>query len=118
MLRTTLLAAAAMVAFGATTAYAGSDGGHGHKGYDRGGHRGHGGYEHNYAPAPYAGRYRHDRGRYKGKRGYPYGHGRSWFDYRGRPYCHYAPRKVPIKVWDRRGNSYRKWVWKDVRVCV
>jgi hypothetical protein len=113
MLRTTLLAAATLVAFGTTAAYAGSDGGHGHKGHGRGNH---GGYEHNYVPGPQAGRYHRHRGHYGGKRGYR--HGRSWFDYRGRPHCHVAPRKVPIKVWDRRGNSYRKWVWKDVRVCV
>ena len=45
MLKNTLLAAAALVAFGATAAYAGHDGG---------GHRGgkHGGYEYNYKPAP------------------------------------------------------------------
>lgn len=109
MLKTTLLAAAALVALGATAAHAGG-GGHGHKNY------GHGGYQHHYAPRPFAGRYRHHRGRERTWRGYPYG--RNWFDYRGRPYCHYAPRKVPIKVWDRRGNPYRKWVWKDVRVCV
>ncbi|BAQ16497.1 hypothetical protein [Methyloceanibacter caenitepidi] len=113
MLRTTLLAAATLVAFGATAAYAGSDGGYGHKGHDRDGH---GGYEQNHVPGPYAGRYRHYREHYGAKRDYRYG--RSWFDYRGRPYCRLAPRKVPIKVWDRRGNSYRKWVWKDVRVCV
>jgi hypothetical protein len=82
MLRKTLLAAAAVLAFGATGAYAGADGGYRHEG--------------------------HNRGHHGGKRGYR--HGRSWFDYRGRPYCHFAPRKVPIKVWDRRGNSYRKWV--------
>ena len=113
MLRTTLLAAATLVAFGATAAYAGSDGEHGHKGHDR---HGHGGYEHNYVPGPQAGRYRHHRGHHGAKRDHRYG--RGWFDYRGRSYCHLAPRKVPIKVWDRRGNSYRKWVWKDVRVCV
>lgn len=103
MLKTTLLTAAALVAFGATAAHAGSGGGHG-------------GYEHGYAPAPVAGHYGHHRGGYGPRRGYPYSWG--WFDYRGRPYCRLAPRKVPIKVWDRRGNSYRKWVWKDVRVCV
>lgn len=113
MLRATLLAAAALVAFGATTAYAGSDGGRGHDGHGRGKP---GGYEHNYVPGPQARHDRHYRGHHGAKRDHRYG--RSWFDYRGRSYCHVAPRKVPIKVWDRRGNSYRKWVWKDVRVCV
>ena len=114
MLKTTLLAAATLLALGATAAHAGG-GGHGHKNYGHGDYR-HGGYQHHYAPRPYAGRHRHHQGRERAWRGYPYG--RSWFDYRGRPYCHYAPRKVPIKVWDRRGNPYRKWVWRDVRVCV
>ena len=45
MLKTTLLAAAALVAFGATAAYAGHDGGR-----YRGGK--HGGYEYNYKPRP------------------------------------------------------------------
>ena len=113
MLRTTLLAAAAVLAFGATGAYAGADGGYRHEGHNRGDHAG---YEHAYVPGPQAGHYRHYRGHHGGKHGYR--HGRSWFDYRRRPYCHFAPRKVPIKVWDRRGNSYHEWVWKDVRVCV
>lgn len=113
MLKSTLLVAAMIVAVGSTTAHAGSAGGYGGKGHDRGRY---GGYEHNYRPSPYAGRYRRNRGHYGGRQKYQYGPG--WIDYRGRPYCHFAPRKVPIRVWDRRGNPYRKWVWKDVRVCV
>ncbi|ODS00731.1 hypothetical protein AUC68_14230 [Methyloceanibacter methanicus] len=113
MLKTTLLAAAALVAFGATAAYAGHD-----RGHDGDGHRAgkHGGYEHSYTPGPRAGRRHHHSDRYGAQRWHRYGP--SWFDDRGRRHCHYAPRKVSIKVWDRRGNPYRKWVWKDVRVCV
>ncbi|MDJ0512062.1 MAG: hypothetical protein QNJ62_01310 [Methyloceanibacter sp.] len=116
MLRTILLAAATVLAFGTPVAYAGSDGGYGHKGHGHGTYRGHRGYKHNYAPRPYAGRYRYKPGRRGARRFHSYDG--SWFDYRGSPYCRFEPRKVPIKVWDRRGNSYRKWVWKDVRVCV
>ena len=108
MLKTTLLAAAALVAFGATAAYAGHDGAG-----DRVGK--HGGYEYNYKPRPHAGHHRHHRGRYGARHWHLYGPNR--FDYRGRAYCHYAPRKASIKAWDRRGNPYRKWVWKDVKVC-
>ncbi|MEM8643612.1 MAG: hypothetical protein AAGF09_01825 [Pseudomonadota bacterium] len=115
MLRTILLAAATVLAFGAPAAYAGSDGGYGHKGHGHGAYRGHGGYKHNYGPRPYAKGYWHKPGRHGARRYHSYGG--SWFDYRGRPYCRLEPRKVPIKVWDRRGNPYRKWVWKDVRVC-
>ena len=57
MLKTTLLAAAALVAFGATAAYAGHD-----DGRYRGGK--HGGYEYNYKPRPHAGHRRHHPGRY------------------------------------------------------
>lgn len=64
MLKSTLLVAAMMVAVGSTTAHAGSAGGYGGKGHDRGRY---GGYEHNYRPSPYAGRYRRNRGHYGGR---------------------------------------------------
>lgn len=126
MLRTILLAAAVGLTFGAGPAHAGGDRDRGHKGYD-GGHRAYEhsraykhnrGYKHNwryghhYDPRPY----RHHQKRNKAKRWHQ--HGPSWFDYRGRGSCHFAPRRVPVKVWDRHGNPYRKWVWRDVRVCV
>ena len=113
MLKTTLLAAAAVVAFGSTTAYAA-----GAAGTDGPGHRvGHGGaYEVGYRGGPYTPPYGAPRHGHSWKNKY-HRYGPAWFDYRGRPYCHYEPRKVRIKVWDRRGNPYRKWVWKDVKVC-
>ena len=49
MLKSTLLVAPMIVAFGSTTAHAGSAGGYGGKGHDRGRY---GGYEHNYRPSP------------------------------------------------------------------
>lgn len=123
MLKSTLLVAAMIVAVGSTDVYAGSAGGYARKGHD---HARHIGYKYNYGYGPYAGRYRHYRGshyrgsHYRGSHGawqkHRYGSGR--FDYRGRPYCQLRPRKVPIRVWDRRGNPYKKWVWKDVKVCV
>lgn len=106
MLKTTILAAAAVMAFGLTPAQAGHDGGH-----DRG--RDRGGYEHSYGAGPQKAHY---RGHHHSRRDWDR-RGRSWFDYRGYRSCRTVPRKVSIKVWDRRGNPYHKWVWKDVRVC-
>ena len=113
MLKSTLVVAAMIVAVGSTAAHAGSAGNDGRKGHEHGRY---GGYEHNHRPGPYAGHYRHHRGHHGARQRYRYGPG--WFDYRSRPYCHFAPRQVPIRVWNRRGNPYLKWVWKDVRVCV
>lgn len=108
MLKTTILAAAVVMAFGVTSAYASHDGDHGH-----------GGTEYKYGGAAHEAHYRGYR--HDGHDRYGWRHwdryGPSWFDYRGRPHCRTVPRKVSIKVWDRRGNPYHKWVWKDVRVC-
>ena len=105
MLKTTLLAAAALsfVALGATTADA--KGGHGHGGYSK--HGGHGDHH----------------GRHGGGHGYHKFHkynkfNNFWLSYsRYRARCHYEPERVRIKVWDRRGNAYFKWVKRDVKVC-
>ena len=97
MLKQILIAAVAvsLMAFGVTDAFAGrGDGRHG-GGHYRGGHHSephHGG---------------HQRGH--GWHRYP---SYSWY-----PRCHYEPRKVRIKVWDRRRRLSHKWVWRDVRVC-
>lgn len=130
MLKTTLLAAATFAALGVGSAHAGAaqipygvsqETAHGHA---HGG--GSGGV---YKSAYYGGRYAkpygaprhgaHRRGR--GWHGKHYRHGYrkppARFGYRGGPYCHFEPQKVRIKVWDRRGNPYRKWIWKDVKVC-
>ena len=106
MLKTTLIAAAAvsLMAFGATDAFAGKGGG-GHHG---GGHHGkHGGGYHGHHGGKHHGHYR----RYGWSR-YP-----SWWFAFSYPRCHYEPRKVRIKVWDRRGYPYYKRVWRDVKVC-
>ena len=110
MLKTTLLAAAALLAVGATAAYAGYD-----AGKDRG-YRDHGSYNDNYEHGHRGKGYRGDDWDHNWRSRH-HGYGPSWFNYRGRPYCRYEPRRVPIKVWDRRGHSYRKWVWKEVKVC-
>jgi len=90
MLKTTILAAAALsfVALGAPTAYAGHGGGGG--GHHGGGHHGH----HN---------------------GWNNGH--IWLGYSWYPSCHYETKKIRVKLWDRHGNPYFKWVWRDVKVC-
>ncbi|GFO82969.1 hypothetical protein [Methyloceanibacter sp.] len=111
MLKTTILAAAAVMAFGVTSAYASHDGGH-----DRGTR---GGHHQKYSGASHEAHYRgHRHGRHNR---HDWRHwdryGSSWFDHRGRRHCRTVPRKVSIKAWDRRGNPYHKWVWKDVRVC-
>ena len=114
MLKQTLLATAlsAFAALGATAAEAKGD--HGHYGA-HGGDR----YERNDHGK------RHGRG-YTAHGGYDYGPGsywkphRSppwWLNYAWQPRCQYVPRKARIKVWDRRGRPYHKWVWRDVRVC-
>lgn len=107
MLKTTMLAAAAVTALGVTSAYAGHHAGH-DGGYDRGR------LEQKYSGASHEAHYRGHRHGWRHWDRY----GPSWFDYRGRGRCYTEPRRVSIKVWDRRGNPYHKWVWQDVRVCV
>ena len=107
MLKTTLIAAAAvsLMALGATDAFAGKGGGHGGGGYGQhgGGHHGggHGGY--------HGGKHHH--------RGYGWYRYPSWWFAYTYPRCHYQPRKVRIRAYDRRGRAYYRWVWRDVRVC-
>jgi hypothetical protein len=105
MLRQTLIAAAtvSLMAFGATDAFAGKGSGR-HGGGDHYGGRHYGG-----------GNYRGSRyGAHHGHRWYRYPH---WWLTHSYPRCHYEPRKVRIKVWDRHGRPYHKWVWRDGKVC-
>ena len=37
----------------------------------------------------------------------------SWYS----PACHYETKPDRVKVWDRHGNPYFKWVKRDVKVC-
>ncbi len=89
MLKTTLIAAAALsfLALGATQASAGSYGGHGwSQGWNNGG-----GYNH-----------RRSHGNY------------SWH----RPRCHYVNRPIKIKLWNHHSyHHYFKTVWRPVKVC-
>jgi hypothetical protein len=103
MLKQTFIAAAAasLMAFGATDAFAGKGGGHG-GGYGGGG--------------KYGGEY-HGGRHYRGHYGYGWHRYPSWGFTNRYPRCRYEPRKVRIKVWDRRGRLYHKWVWRDVKVC-
>lgn len=101
MLKKPLIAAAtiSLVAFGATAAYAGKGGGGG------GGHGGGGGGGGHYGGGGHHGHHKFNR--------YP----PLWLNYSWYPRCHYETQKVRIKVRDRRGRPYRKWVWRDVKVC-
>lgn len=115
MLKTTLIAAAAvaLMAFGATDAFAGrGGGGHGGGGHDGGGNGGggHGGGQHGGG---------HHGGGHHGGHGwnhkfhrYPFLLNYSWY-----PRCHYETRKVFVKVKGRHGRIFYKPVYRDVRVC-
>ncbi len=115
MLKNTLIAAAAVsvMAFGATGAYAGpGDGGGGGGGqHGGGGGGGHGGGGH--GGGGHGGGGHHGGGSHHKFNRYP----PLWLNYSWYPRCHYETRKVRIKVQDHRGRSYRKWVWRDVKVC-
>jgi hypothetical protein len=104
MLKQTFIAAAAasLMVFGATDAFAGKGGGGHGGGYGGGG---------KYGGEYYGGRH------YGGHYGYGWYRYPSWGFTNPYPRCRYQPRKVRIKVWDRRGRLYYKWVWRDVKVC-
>ena len=108
MLKPTLVAAAAvsLLAVGATDAFAGKGGSR--HGWEHHG-SGHGG---KYGGRRHGGHYKHGGHYEHGWYRYP----NWWFNY-SYPRCHYEPRKARIKVWDRHGRPYHKWVWKDVKVC-
>lgn len=129
MIKTTLLAAAALsfVALGAPTADAkgghgnGGGGGHGAHNGGQGKHGGsgkHGGKGHHGGYGKHGG-----HGKHGGGHGYRKSHkynksnyfwlNYSWFPSR----CHYEPERYRLKVWDRRGNAYFKWATRDVKVC-
>lgn len=103
MLNKTLMAVAALsfVAFGATAADAKGSHGHG-GGYGTHGGKHHGGRHHGHRPY-----WKHQYYRYPP----------LWLNYAWSPRCRYVPRKARIKVWDRHGRPYHKWVWRDVKVC-
>jgi hypothetical protein len=107
MLKTTILAAAALsfVALGAPTAYAGHGGGGG--GGGGGGHHGGGGG---------GGGHHGGGGGHHGSHN-KWNNGHIWLNYSWYPSCHYETKKIRIKVWDRYGNPHFKWVWRDVKVC-
>ena len=116
MLKKTLIAAAAvsLMAFGATDAFAGKGGG--------GGGGGHGGGRGHHGGGGGGGGGGHGGGHHGGHHGGPgWNHKFSrypfWLNYSWYPSCHYETRKVRIKVRDRWGRPYHKWVWKDVKVC-
>ncbi|MEZ5827213.1 MAG: hypothetical protein R3D30_00710 [Hyphomicrobiales bacterium] len=122
--------AASLIAFGATTADArdgggggGGDHGGGGGGGDHGG--GGGGGDHGGGGGDHGGGGNHGGG---GDHGGGGGHhhnshkfnsfnsfwwGYPWYSSR----CRYEPRKVRVKVRDRRGRVYYAWVWRDVKVC-
>ena len=116
MLKTTLLAAAALsfALLGGPTANAKE--GHGHGG-GGGGHHGGGG-KHGGGGGNHGGGGKHGGGH--GKHGGHYNKFRNypfWLNYSWYPSCSYEPRKVRVKWWDRWGNPHFKWVWRDVKVC-
>lgn len=107
MLKTTLLAAAALVAFGATGADADTRHGHDRGEYQRS-------YEHGHNDRRARGHHGHERHGWR----YRHRYGPGLLKHRVRPHCRYVSRKVPVRLWNRRGASYRNWAWRDVRVCV
>ena len=122
MIKTTLLAAAALsfVALGAPTADAKSGHGHGGGGGGHGAHNGgqgkHGGYGKHRGrggSGKHGGQGRHGHHKYKHHKSNYFWLNYSWFPSR----CHYEPQRVRVRVWDRRGHAYFKWVRRDVKVC-
>jgi hypothetical protein len=130
MLKTTLMAAAALsfVALGTPTAYAGKGGGgggghHGGGGGGGGHHGGGGGGGHHGGGGGGGHHGGGGGGGHHGGGGGHHGHhnkwGKShfWLGYNWYPSCHYETKKVRIKVRDRWGRPYFKRVWRDVKVC-
>lgn len=110
--------AASLIAFGATTADArdggGGGGGGGHGGGGGGGdHGGGGGGNHGGGGGNHGGGGGHHHNSHKFNSFNSLWWGYPWYSSR----CRYEPRKVRVKVRDRRGHAYYAWVWRDVKVC-